>query len=144
MNKLLTFTLLAFSININAGDLKPFTTDGCSMFPDGDLRDSSKWVKCCIKHDLSYWKGGTKSAREKADDDLQKCVAEAGEKSISKIMHLGVKVGGSPVYPTWYRWGYGWPYNRGYKPLSQKETDQVIKRMTELRKLVDETIEGLK
>ncbi len=110
------------------------------MFPDGNIFDNAKWVKCCIQHDLSYWKGGTKAEREKADNDLQMCVADVGEKGISAVMHFGVKIGGAPVYPTWYRWGYGWPYSRGYKPLSEKEVDQVNKRLIELRELINETI----
>src|SRR5262245_15908951 len=31
----------------------PFTTDGCSTFPDG------AWKSCCVTHDYAYWCGGT-------------------------------------------------------------------------------------
>lgn len=34
----------------------------------------------------------------------------------------GPQVGG-PYYITSYRWGYGWPYGRGYTPLSAPERD---------------------
>lgn len=140
MKSVSIFFLICLSLNAVSEELKPFTTDGCSMFPDGVINDDSKWVKCCIKHDLAYWKGGTESERDKADEDLKKCVADTGEEEISAVMHFGVKVGGSPVYPTWYRWGYGWPYNRGYKPLSDKENEQVKQRLMELRDLLDEAI----
>jgi hypothetical protein len=48
---------LAFELGgARAVRLKPFASDGCSLFPDGDTRS------------------------------------------------------GSSYFPTWYRWGYGWPY----------------------------------
>lgn len=84
--------------------------------------------------------GGTQNEREKADDNLQQCVESLGEKELSTIMRLGVKVGGAPVFPTWYRWGYGWPYSRGYKKLSEDERNQVNTRLLELRALIDETL----
>ena len=124
-----------------AEEIKPFTTDGCSAFPDGDLENNAKWMQCCIKHDYAYWKGGTKIERETADIKLKQCVAELGENNIAEIMHWGVRIGGEPFYPTWYRWGYGWPYNRGYAPLTKEEEQQVKFRMIELRSLIDGFIE---
>ena len=97
-------------------DLKPFTTDGCSSFPDGNIEQQSLWVNCCIRHDLAYWKGGSSEQRLKADNELKTCVSRVGEPEIASIMLAGVRVGGSPFFPTAYRWGYGWPYLRGYKP----------------------------
>jgi hypothetical protein len=34
---------------------------------------------------------------------------------------MGVFVGGTPFLPTPFRWGYGWPYFRGYGVLSTEE-----------------------
>jgi hypothetical protein len=42
-------------------------------------------------------------------------------------MFAGVRVGGSPYFPTPFRWGYGWSYPRGYGALSEQELAQVIK-----------------
>jgi len=39
-----------------------------------------------------------------------------------------VRVGGHPVFPTWYRWGFGWPYERGYAPLTAEEQGQVARK----------------
>jgi hypothetical protein len=39
----------------------------------------------------------------------------------------GVRVGGTPYLPTSFRWGYGWPYLRGYKVLTAQEKKQVLK-----------------
>ncbi len=84
--------------------------------------------------------GGSKEARKQADQDLQQCVEKLGEKELSNIMHLGVKIGGAPVFPTWYRWGYGWSYSRGYQTLTDDELKQVNSRLVELRDLIDATI----
>jgi hypothetical protein len=40
-------------------------------------------------------------------------------------MYIGVRFGGSPYFPTWYRWGYGWNYQRGYAPLTDEEKEMV-------------------
>ncbi len=144
MNKRYLYTAFVLSFNVFAGDLKPFTSDGCSLFPDGNFVDDSKWLQCCVSHDLAYWKGGVEVEREKADKELQECVDRAGEKVISTLMHAGVKVGGAPVFPTWYRWGYGWPYTRGYKALTNVEKEQINQRLSELRNLIDKTIQETK
>ena len=89
--------------------LKPFESDGCSSFPDGTLGQSELWLQCCVEHDRSYWKGGTYSDRLSADKELEMCVADVGEPAIAKLMLAGVRVGGTPIWPTSFRWGYGWP-----------------------------------
>lgn len=137
----LALALLSIALPVTATELKPFTTDGCSLFPDGDRENNSKWIVCCIRHDYAYWKGGTLLEREAADAALKQCVADLGEPRLSRLMHFGVKYGGSPIFPAWYRWGYGWPYLRGYKPLVDEEKLQVKTQLNSLRELVDEFIE---
>ena len=110
-------------------DIKPFTTDGCSFFPDGTFEVSVKWKHCCIAHDFAYWKGGTYIEREHADDDLQRCVSNLGEENISALMWLGVRIGGSPNFSTSYRWGYGWPESRGFQPLSPTDKEKVAAKV---------------
>ena len=44
----------------NETELSPFTSDGCSLFPDSSLINKDDWCECCFQHDLAYWKGGTK------------------------------------------------------------------------------------
>lgn len=106
-------------------ELKPFTSDGCSVFPDGTLSEQKLWLACCTQHDFEYWKGGTYEQRLKSDQKLKSCVAEVGQPEVAAIMLLGVRVGGSPYLPTEFRWGYGWPYPREYKPLTPEEIAQV-------------------
>lgn len=44
-----------------------FTSDGCSLFPDGNLRDRTLWCECCFRHDIAYWQGEKKEDRLNAD-----------------------------------------------------------------------------
>jgi hypothetical protein len=112
-----------------ADELEPFTSDGCSAFPEGTFKQNQLWLNCCSAHDLSYWKGGTYNERIDADNTLKACVSLVGEPEIALIMLAGVRVGGSPYFPTTFRWGYGWGYPRFYGPLTVKELEQVQKLM---------------
>jgi len=105
--------------------LQPFTSDGCSMFPDRALSQAIDWCSCCLAHDLAYWQGGSAQERMKADRELAECVTAAAHGSaLAGIMLAGVRVGGHASLPTSYRWGYGWPYGRLYRPLSTHEQSQ--------------------
>lgn len=94
---------------------RPFTTDGCSLFPDGPATDGTRWLACCREHDRKYWRGGSRAQRRRADAALRECVAAAGHPETADWMLRGTRVGGSPYLPTPFRWGYGWPYPTGYK-----------------------------
>jgi hypothetical protein len=39
-------------------------------------------------------------------------------------MLAGVRIGGTPYLPTRFRWGYGWPWPRGYRALTPAELEQ--------------------
>ncbi|WP_216662021.1 hypothetical protein [Niveibacterium sp. COAC-50] len=55
------FVLCGLAASVAWADtLKPFTTDGCSSFPDGTPWQQTLWLDCCVKHDIAYWIGGTK------------------------------------------------------------------------------------
>ncbi len=114
-----------------ADELKPFSSDGCSAFPDGTLQQNELWLSCCTAHDYAYWKGGTYQERQKTDQDLQVCVEKVGEPEIALLMLAGVRVGGSPFFPTTFRWGYGWSYPRFYGPLTEEEL-KALKSMDSL------------
>ena len=83
---------------------KPFRSDGCSCWPDGD------WVDCCVRHDLLYWMGGTSEERKQADLEFMKCLEEKGHSVLGGTMYIGVRIGGVWWLPTSFRWGFGWPY----------------------------------
>ncbi len=49
-------------------------------------------------------------------------------------MYEGVRVGGSPYFYNWYRWGYGWSYLRNHREKYQaltKDELQQVKRFTQ-------------
>lgn len=113
-------------------ELVPFTSDGCTLFPDGTIENRDKWCDCCQAHDLAYWQGGSADERQLADASLRDCVLKrTGDQNLAETMYIGVQAGGHPAFPTWYRWGYGWPYGRGYQQLSGVERLQVQKLLSE-------------
>lgn len=117
--------LAVFVPNVEADELKPFTSDGCSAFPDGTIAQNELWLDCCVAHDFAYWKGGTYQQRVEADQELRRCVATVGEPEVALLMLAGVRVGGTPFLPTPFRWGYGWHYPKLYGALTQEELKQV-------------------
>ncbi len=102
--------------------IAPFDSDGCSLFPDGTWDDRTLWCDCCFEHDIAYWRGGTEGERKRADEALRDCVVEkTGNPQLAELMYHGVRLGGGSIFPSWYRWGYGWPYGRGNRPLTPNE-----------------------
>ena len=123
---LVSFILLSAATTTSVAEaLNPFHSDGCSLFPDGTADQSQLWLSCCQQHDYEYWKGGSYEERLQSDQKLEECVATAGEPEIALLMLAGVRVGGSPLLPTKFRWGYGWPYPKAYGKLTEEELEQV-------------------
>lgn len=127
MRLLLLMMTCLVCMKVNAENIKPFTSDGCSSFPDGTFKQNELWLGCCTAHDYSYWQGGTYNERLEADKELRECVKSVGEPQIAQLMLAGVRVGGSPFFPTSFRWGYGWSYPRWYQALTDDEKTQVEK-----------------
>jgi len=125
MKSLFPVLLLFLSLSADASDLAPFTTDGCSRFPDGTRSQPELWLQCCSEHDVAYWQGGTEDQRVEADRVFKQCVVDIGETMIASVMFVGVRIGGTPYLPTSFRWGYGWPYMRSYGALTETEMEAV-------------------
>lgn len=107
-----------------------FYTDGCSRFPDGDLRKPDRWLHCCVKHDIAYFRGGVADLRKTADKELKTCVRKAsGSAALAETMYLGVRAGGGPEHHTDYRWAYGWEFGQGYKALSKTQLSEAQKKI---------------
>jgi hypothetical protein len=114
--------------------IRPFYSDGCSLFPDGKVGDRKLWCDCCFAHDIAYWRGGTREDRKLADQALRECVLQrTGDPRLAATMYDGVRLGGAPWFPNWYRWAYGWPYGRTYEPLTEEEAAQAEQRLAEYR-----------
>ena len=118
----------------HADSLRAFTSDGCSLFPDGDFNHRKLWCDCCLEHDIAYWRGGTSEQRLQADRQLHDCVlSKTNNNILADMMFAGVRLGGGPIFPNWYRWGYGWNYGRGYQPLSPLETQTADNLLNQYR-----------
>jgi hypothetical protein len=103
--------------------LSDFTSDKCSMFFNG------KWGECCAVHDVKYWMGGSEQERLDADDELNACVTSKRFGATGTFMYYGVRMGGTPMLPTSFRWGYGWKNRKGYEALSPDEKQQVLEKL---------------
>jgi hypothetical protein len=111
-------------------ELADFSSDGCSLFMDGNFEDPKLWKECCVLHDIAYWRGGSKKEREEADQAFKHCVEKkTGNSKLAALMFQAVRAGGEPYFPTWYRWGYGWPLGRGYQELSPEEEEMVAEKL---------------
>ena len=115
-------------------ELEDFTSDGCSLFINGTLDNPELWKECCTLHDMAYWRGGTEAEREQADLAFKKCVEKkTGNAELAELMYQAVRAGGKPYFPTWYRWGYGWPIGRGYQALSIEEEKRVADKIKKFK-----------
>ena len=134
-------TLITLSACGSEQPLRPFASDGCSLFPDRAVIGSSDWCQCCLEHDMAYWRGGTAAARKLADVRLRDCVAATtGNRTLAAMMYRGVRVGGSPYFYTWYRWGYGWSYGRNYEALTAEEERQADALLARYREAGDDQV----
>lgn len=130
LSLILSFLFLSLHIAAcsNDAELSAFTSDGCSLFPDSSVITNQDWCECCFQHDVAYWQGGTEPQREHADIVLKQCVLKKTQNAtLAKLMYDGVRLGGSPYFYNWYRWGYGWSYERKYQALTDSELEQVKK-----------------
>lgn len=102
-------------------NLKPFKSDGCTLWPDLDYKN------CCDRHDHDYWIGGSYYERLRSDRQLRDCVATKGEwyhPIIARLMFIGVRIGGAFFWPVRWRWGWGhkWPKcQHGIRHVSSSE-----------------------
>lgn len=99
-----------------------YTSDKCSMFPDGNYAD------CCVAHDAEYFFGGSLKERKASDKRLRECVRSKNPgwkgKLLANAMYLGVRIGAVSFLPTPFRWGFGnkWPRKRPENVKDEKKS----------------------
>lgn len=131
--------------------INPFTTDGCSFYPDGNPNGNQvdEWKHCCVIHDLAYWMGGLEHYKIAADQALKECVNKTPASGAGfgqpSLIYLGVLVGGAPSWgpiknPAGFRWGYGWPNNVRYLPLNHEDLASVKAELEKFRALLDRQV----
>jgi len=112
----------------------PFTTDGCSRWPD------ESWVACCIVHDITYWCGGSEKNREETDRIITHCINKKAP-PLGGVMYPGVRVGGSPWLPTPWRWGYGWKkWPKGYQISDSRKSIHSILEELNIFEIVEKQL----
>ncbi len=91
----------------SSNEIYPFTTDGCSRFPDGFFGKKATWLICCEIHDIAYWAGhGNIEARDQSDKELRECVKEktnTGKKTGNNIIRgsiMNIEIN-SAIVPPW-------------------------------------------
>ena len=129
MKKLLLLFLIPLSSI--ALELKPFETDGCTFFIEGTKRYN--WSKCCLKHDIDYYFGGSIHRRRSVDQKLKQCVQKKAGKVLALIMRAGVGIGHLSPIKSKYAWNKAWNKSRksfGDK-FSKEELDLIYLRMSE-------------
>ena len=87
--------------------------DACTFFIEGS------WHGCCEEHDDDYAKGGDPAARRRSDRRLRKCIKNRPSWKVkgielkkllpivSRIVWLGVRVGGASRFWPWINWRKG-------------------------------------
>lgn len=136
MNYLLVCIILLLSFtspNVEAANtLKPYFTDGCTMFVDGPLKQPKLWLHCCEEHDMRYWFGGSIADMDQTDLRLKACVKKVAGSGWAEIIYRGVRAGHSSPIKNKTHWSWGWVNERANLPLNNIETNYIIE---ELRRL---------
>ena len=112
--------------------LKPFFTDGCTLFLDGTSKRPDLWVHCCEEHDMRYWFGGSEADRDKTDLRLKACVQEVAGETWAALIYAGVRTGHLSPLKNKTHWSWGWKQERNYSELNPSEISYVIDELHRL------------
>lgn len=81
----------------------------------GEVNDKTPpWEPYCVEHDQKYHPGGSIEDRLAADMKLIEDVSRIGYPRLARLMFIGVSIGGHPLLPLPWRWGYGYRWPKGY------------------------------
>ena len=132
MNLLLIIAIvLSISFHSIAANVHDFSTDGCTLAPDGTFSKPTLWHECCVAHDLWYWGGGPKSLRMKTDDNLKSCIASKAGSTVATLFLLGVRVGSvSPFKLKNKKWGNAWGSSQtDYFELTAEQKNELLRQI---------------
>lgn len=145
MKNLKLLTLIGFFFTapgLKAADtLKPFITDGCTMFVDGTSSKPGLWRSCCVEHDLRYWYGGTESELDLADDQIKECVEKIAGKSWARVIYTGIRAGHYSPIKNKYQWSWGWNQKKEKIPLTTEENTYVVSEIRALQNTEEVNLE---
>jgi hypothetical protein len=82
--------LLAVCLDLIGGE----HSDGCTRVPDFDFRG------CCVNHDICYQAGGSARDRLVCDQQLRRCIANAGHPILAQVYYAGVRAFGGSGFRT--------------------------------------------
>jgi hypothetical protein len=127
MSRLIFFVLLLSGVlSGHSAELRPFSTDFCTNFPEGTRSRPDLWKHCCLIHDLNFWAGGSSVDRNAADLELRSCIEATGAKATARMMYWAVRTGSlSPVKYPEKRWGNGWPGRKVDLALAINEIERI-------------------
>jgi hypothetical protein len=138
MNKALIILFFFFSVTSlkseakTANSLKPYFTDGCTLFLDGTHKHPGLWVHCCEEHDMRYWFGGNQDDMDKTDLRLKACVNDVAGATWGSLIYTGVRTGHMSPIKNKTHWGWGWKQNRSDTALNPSEVSYVIDELRHL------------
>lgn len=112
--------------------LKPFETDGCTLFIDGTPKAPGLWRNCCVEHDLRYWFGGSQEDMDATDLTLKSCVSKVAGPTWANLIYTGVRTGHHSPIKNKTQWNWGWVKKREYKKLTNQEIDIVKEELQKL------------
>lgn len=103
-----------------------FSTDGCTLWPDG-FNAESNWSACCVRSDVDYWCGGTSDDRITTDNTFRECVKKESA-IMATLMFYSSRLFGHPMMPAPWRWGWGHAdYPRGYEAVNSASSSEESK-----------------
>lgn len=151
---ILTFSARGFSFqewpsedyNIqNNNELRPFTTEGCTYIPDAfPFVDLEPLGPCCLKHDIQYWLGGTYEEKLDADQELGQCAERIGyPKLFGFALYFGPHQVGPWIPAKYWRWGFGWKYNRGYRPVTPEQREQARRLLQDFTQKLNKALDPI-
>ena len=123
--------------------LKPFYTDGCTLFVDGPIDRPNLWRHCCVAHDLRYWFGGSNHDLDKTDLKLKSCVEKVAGPVWAEVIYQGVRLGHKSPIKNKTHWSWGWMIereNKGLNPIESLYVIEELKRLPMDREFIDSFI----